>query len=388
MQGSFTKRSHRGAKQNGNLVGLKSIALTWSRVGNKRLARGTYPSSVRPESSLDRTLWTLVLLVVIAVVLASFAQRPLFGGDGEAAGFGRPLTLWVASGESGSQTEAVAHQVAACWNLNGRSVSVGVLPGSPTAAVVSFLRRPHRTADELLVVTSTTLADIAHAERVAAATETQERAEQAARLLSHAPAVTLIGSDPLTLAVRTGSPLRSTPELLSLLRAESARPQVGIAENAWLQGNLAVLAQAAGVRGQMPFSSFRSSREALASVGSNDVRVVLAPRSAVENDLRDDAVRTLQWPSTQIAGEQSLASHPPQAWMALLAPRGLNATQLASLRHQAGSLCTRNAWRRLLRSDGLTPASSSNKIPHDFVRHSLGEAAQLQQLAARIVRSY
>ncbi|HEU0249652.1 MAG TPA: hypothetical protein VFR48_02905 [Solirubrobacteraceae bacterium] len=343
---------------------------------------------VRHESSFDRTLWMAVLAAAIAIVLASFVRHPLFGGDGEASGFGRSLTVWVASGEAGSQTEAVAHQVAACWDLDGRSVSVGVLPGSPTSAVVDFLRRPHRAPDELLVVTSTTLSDIAHAEREAIAAETRERARQAARLLSNAPAVALIGSDPLTLAVRAGSPLDSTSALLSLLRAQSAQPLVGIAESSWLRGNLAVLAHSAGVEGQMPFSSFRSSREALASLGSSDVRVVLAPRSAVASDLHDGVAQVLSWPNTQAVSRRGATGAVPQAWMALLAPRGLSAAQLAGLHRQATSLCTPTTWGRMLRSDGLRPADGDSEVPRDFVRDSLGEAAQLQQLASRVVREY
>lgn len=339
---------------------------------------------MRPESGFDRTLWTVALVAAIALVIASFAQHPLFGGDGEASGFGRPLTLWVASGEAGSQTEAVAHQVAACWDLDGRSVSVGVLPGSPTSAVVDFLRRRHRAPDELLVLTSTTLAEIARAEGDAPASEAQERARQAASLLSRAPAVALVGSDPLTLAVRANSSLHGTAQLLALLRGQPSRPLVGIAESAWLQGNLALLARSAGVQGQMPFSSFRSSREATASLGSSDVHVVLAPRSALSGELRDGNLRTLSWPGTS----PRRRSDGPQGWMALMAPRGLNPAQLSGLRRQAGALCGHRTWRRLLRADGLTPAAGGSAVPGGFVMRGLAEATRLQGLAARIVREY
>lgn len=337
---------------------------------------------MRPEStSLDRTLWMLVLIVAIALAIASFAQRPLFGGYGEASGFGRPLTLWVTSGEAGSQTEAVAHQVAACWSLDGRAVSVGVLPGNPTSAVVDFLRREHHAPDELLVVTSTTLADVVHAEHAAFGAEMQERAQQAALLLSQAPSIALIGSDPLTLAVRARSPLRATGQLLALLRDQPSRPLVGIADNPWLRGNLALLAQSAQVHGQMPFSLFRSSREAVASLGSSDVRVVLAPRSAVSSELTGGSLHALPWHS-----EDKAAS--PRAWITLIAPRGVNVTQLAGLRRQAGALCSHDTWQRLLRSDGLTPAARGDLVPRGFMRRSLDQAARLQALATRIVREY
>src|SRR5580693_6610569 len=136
------------------------------------------------ETPLDRSLWTIVLTVVVAIVIVNFAQRPLFGGDGEASGFGRPLTLWVAGAKAGGQAEAVARQAASCWQVGGRPVSVGVLPGGSASAVADFLDRVHRTPNDLLLVTSTTLSDIAYEARDALASESRERARRAARLLS------------------------------------------------------------------------------------------------------------------------------------------------------------------------------------------------------------
>jgi hypothetical protein len=330
---------------------------------------------VQSESRLDRSLWAIVLMVAVALLIANFARRPLFGGDGNAAGFGHPLTLWVTGGEADSQSRLVARQVAACWSLDGQSVNVGVLPGSMASAVVDFLRGARNAPDQMLLVTSGTLADVVHDELAARGSETRERAQQAAQLLSSAPTVSLLGSDALTLAVRANSPLVSTEGLLSLMRRRPAQPFVGVAEDAWLQGNLAALAQLAGVSGRMPFNAYRSSRLALASLIAGEAGVALAPHSSLAADIDEGRVRALAWPGGRT----------PRSWVALLAPHGLDAGQLATLRRQASGLCAGGTWQRLLRADGLTPARGGAQALA-FVHDGLAEAVRLQLLAARIVR--
>lgn len=330
------------------------------------------------ETALDRSLWTTVLAIAVALVIASFAQRPLFGGDGEASGFGHQLTLWVAGGEAGSQTEAVARQVAACWQLDGRSTNVGVLAGSSAAAVVDFLRRPPRASDELLLLTSETLADVAHETEMANDPEGRERAERAERLLLRAPTVSLLASDPLMIATRPSSPPGDTGQLLAQMRERPAQPLIGVAEDAWSQGHLAALAQLAGVRGTMAFDSYGSTRDAVAGLDAGRVGVVLAPRSSLAGDVAAGRFRTLAWPG----------SDSPRAWVALLAPIGLESGQLTQLRRQAAALCPDGAWPRLLRADGLKPADNAAASSRDFVRAGLAEADRLQALAARVVRNY
>ncbi|HEX3693198.1 MAG TPA: hypothetical protein VHU13_07630 [Solirubrobacteraceae bacterium] len=337
---------------------------------------------MQSESRLDRSLWTIVVTVAAALVIANFAQRPLFGGDGEASGFGHPLTVWVTGTEADSQSRSIARQVAACWGPDGQPVDVGVLPGGSSAAVVDFLQDAHRASDELLLVTSGTLAEIAHQERAAPGSETRERAHLAARLLRHAPEVSVLGSDPLALAVRADSPVRSTAGLLGVLRERDNPPFVGVPEDAWLQGNLAALAQRAGVNGRMPFVAYRSSRLALASLRSGEIGLVLALRSSLASQLDGGgqaSLRALPWPA---------AGGDPRTWVGLLAPRGIATRQLGELRRQATALCPGGEWRRMLHSDGIAPALNRAVAPPRFATHGLVEATELQSLAARIVRNY
>jgi hypothetical protein len=336
---------------------------------------------MRNESPLDRTLWTIVLFVAVVVVVSSFARQPLLGGDGEASGYSAPLTLWLPASQAGGQAEAVAQQAAACWDSSQRAATVGVLPGNSSAAVIDFLSRTHGASADLLLVDSTVLSDIAHDSIDTPASEAGESAQRAVRLLARTQPIAVLGVDTLALAVRASSPIHTTAELLSLMRQDPSRPLLGVAEDTWLQGNLAALAQSADLHGEIPYSAYHSSREAVVSLDAGEVEVVVAPHSALRADLRGGRLRELPWPGS--------AGAPPRAWVAVIAPNGLSSAELSTLRDQARRLCAGATWTRLLRGDGLSPVPPSPpRALERFVRDGVGEASRLQGLAARIVRDY
>lgn len=334
---------------------------------------------MRQESQLDRTLWTIALTVVIVLVVLSFARQPLLGGDGEASGFSAPLTLWLPASQAGGQAEAVAQQAAACWDGSGRPATVGVLPGSSSTSVLDFLNRAHGASADLLLLTSTTLSEIAHDNLGTPSSEAGESAQRAVRLLTRTPPIAVLGVDTLTLAVRANSPIHSTEQLLALMRSDPSRPLLGVADDAWSQGNLATLAQSADLHGQIPYSAFYSAREAVVSLDAGEVEVVVAPHSSLRAGLRTGNLRELPWPGGQ-------GATPPHAWIAVVAPTGLSKTELATLRSQARRLCAGAGWTRTLHGDGLSPTSPSQPQLTGFVRKGIGEADRLQNLAARIVR--
>jgi hypothetical protein len=332
------------------------------------------------EAPFDRALWTLALAVAVVVVVLSFARQPLLGGNGQASGFGPPLTLWLPASQAGSQAETVAQQAAACWDGSGRTATVGVLPGSSSSAVVDFLDRAHGIPSDLLLITSSTLSDIAHDGAVGSSSEAGENAQHAVRLLARTRPIAVLGVDALMLAVRASSPIHTTAQLFSLMRQDPSRPLLGAADNTWLQGNLAALAQSAALHGQIPYNAYRTSREAVVSLDAGEVEVVVAPQSALRNELHSGRLRELRWPTTDGA--------PPRAWIAVIAPTGLSPAELSTLRYQARRLCTGATWTRLLRSDGFMPISPSAQALGGFMREGIGEANRLQSLAAHIVRDY
>jgi hypothetical protein len=339
-----------------------------------------YPSTVRQESQLDRTLWVIVLAVAVAVVVFSFARQPLLGGESEASGFSPPLTLWIAGPQTGGQAEALAQQVASCWSQAGHPVTVGVLPGSSSTAVADFLDRVHHAPGDLLLITSRTVSDITHDSTRMELSVAGERGQRAARLLQGAPPVAVLAGDRLALAVRSSSPIHGTNQLLALMRRESLRPLLGIAQSTWLEGNLAVLAQYAGLRGQVPYDVFSTSREAVVSLEAGEVEAVIAPHSALHQEASDGRLLELPWPSSSLTA--------PRSWVAIVAPEGLSSAELATLRGQARHLCSGPTWTRILTGDGLLPQAPSGPALAGFVRRDLGEENRRQELAARIVRDY
>jgi tripartite-type tricarboxylate transporter receptor subunit TctC len=335
---------------------------------------------VQEESSLDRTLWTIVLAVAVAVVVLSFARQPLLGGESEASGFSPPLTLWLAGPQTGGQAEAVARQAASCWESTGRPVTVGVLPGSSSTAVTEFLDRVHHAPGDLLLITSTTVSDIAHDSANTGFSVAGERAQRAAHLLEDAPPVAVLAGDKLNLAVRATSPIRNVTQLFALLRRESSRPLLGIAESTWLEGNLATLVQSAALRGQVPYSVFRSSREAVMSLGAGEVEAVVAPHSALREELSEKRLRELHWPGPRRVS--------PRSWLAVIAPAGLSSAELTALRAQTRHLCSGTTWTTMLGRDGLLRMTPSGPALENYIRNDLGEESRRQALAAHIVRDY
>jgi hypothetical protein len=335
---------------------------------------------VSSETAFDRSLWAIVLTIAVAIVVFSFARGPLTASDGSAVALARPLTLWVTGGEAAGETEALAQQAAACWQRGSRQANVGVLPGGSVQAVGDFLHRARGASDELLLLTSGTLSEIAYEALRPPGSPAHARAQTTAKQLLEATPVAILGQDTMSVAVRSSSPIRTTAQLLALLRSRPSRPLLGVAAEAWLEGSLATLAQTAGVQGEMPFNAYRSSREAVVSLNAGEADAIIAPHSALAVGLRQGALRQLAWPTP--------SSPATDGWVAIMAPSGLSAGTVASLRQQAAMLCNGDGWRRRLRRDGLSPANTIPSSLRQLVRGGLDEADHLQALATRLVRDY
>ncbi|HEY2536285.1 MAG TPA: hypothetical protein VGI24_04800 [Solirubrobacteraceae bacterium] len=335
---------------------------------------------MQDESRLGRSLWAILLSVVVAIVIFSFARHPLLGGDGEASGFSRPLTLWVAGAEGNGQAQATARELAGCWEMSGRPVTVGVLPGGASSSVVDFLERVHGTPDELLLITSTTLSDIARDRQDQLLPEPREHAQRAVHLLAGAAPIAALGGERLALAVRADSPVHSSSELLSARYVQTSPPLFGVAEDTWLEGNLAALVNSSGLHGDLPYSVFTSSRSAVLSLEAGEVQAVLAPYGAIHQAVRSGRVRELPWPR---AGGRT-----PRTWSAIVAPTGLSTATIHTLREQTRGLCTGPERRRLLRKDGISQIAPASVGLASFVGDGVHEASQRQALVERIMRSY
>lgn len=334
---------------------------------------------MRRESDLSRFLWTLVLVAVIALVITNFAERPLLGGDGKALGFQQPMTLWVASDDPSPQAERVVQQAAGQWDSRTRFASIEVLPGGSVAGVASFLDRVHRDSSDLLVISSTTIADIARERAQPVGSEASEQAHHVTALLRDAPPIAVVCADPLLFAVPRDSSLRDLQGLSGPYSTPS-KPLFSIANDSWETSNLAALVERYGLTGRIPYTEAPSANEAVITTASGQASVVFAPRSEIQRELRRGRVRQLPWPPG--------LGRPPLSWIAIVGPTGLSSGQIASLRHQARRLYQGHGWDAVLQADGLSPTSVSPAALPNFVNSNLRQAVELQSTADRIVHNY
>jgi tripartite-type tricarboxylate transporter receptor subunit TctC len=334
---------------------------------------------MRREPQLGRILWFLILIGALAAVIASFAQRPLFGEDGEASGFAQPMTLWIASADFVDEAQRVIEQATSRWDTPTRVASAEVLPGGSVTGVTSFLERVHGDPDDLLVISSSTLADIAHDGAAPQASEIGMAARYAMVLLRHAPVIAVVCTDPLLLAVPRDSLLRS---LHGLARsgAASSTPLFSITRENWETANLAALVERYGLTGRILYSVASSAHAAVTTAETGQASVVLAARSEIRRQLRAGRMRRLPWPP-------GLGSA-PQSWIAILGPTGLSSAQLQSLRARARELYRGAAWEAVLRAAGFSPASLPPAALSRFVDTNLQRAIALQDTAVRLVREY
>lgn len=330
------------------------------------------------ESRLGRALWIGLLVVLVAYVAADFARSPFVAPNGSAAVRPPRLTLWTAAGESGGETGAVLQQTAAALELAGHSTVVKTLPGGSSEAIADFFSQtPSEHGTDLLVVTSTTVADLAHDRRDRLVPGAAEVAALAREMLRPAQPIGVLETDPLALAVSRYSPIADTESLLAAMRSDPDRRLFGIADDTWSRVQLAALLERAGVNGHVRFSAFQSGADAGQALETGGANTVLATRGALAEDLREGKLRELNWPTGW--------SEAPRAWVAVVARPGLPAERVAHLRRWLGALQGDRRWRVLLQSAGRHPGGDRQQLA-ELLRNP-APADRLERLAQRIEHS-
>jgi ABC-type amino acid transport substrate-binding protein len=332
-----------------------------------------------PDPLVKRALWPALVLIVLACVVLNFVQHPFLGVPSDAAVSAEShLTLWLAETEASGDAAAVVRETADSLLLYGRPATVGVLPGGSSQAVVQFFSQP-QPADELLAVSSETIADLAQERGSALIGDDPIRAALAQRLLARAAPVALLSREPLTIAVAPGSPLHSAEDLLRGLHEAPQSHVFAIADGGWPAGNLAALVEQAGVGGVVPYRVFPSSEEASLALTAGSADVLLAPRGAIEAELRAHTLRALGWPAA--------AGPVPGAWIELLAAPGTPPARVAGVRRQLLDLSRNPTWSAQLRRGGEHPALGLDRAGLSrFLPAQMARAAELERIAERIER--
>lgn len=326
------------------------------------------------EPFLARALWPLLLLSVIAFAVVDLVQHPFLGGSSEAAVVPPPhLTLWLAQTEASGEAGELVRESADSLALYGQPATVGLLGGGAAQAVSDFFAGP-RSADDLLAVSSETLADLSQERASTLVGEEPLAAARAQRLLARAVPLGLLGGAPLTLAVLRDSLLRDAAELVGQLRRSPRAHVFATADDNWDTDNLAALVQQAGVDGVVPYSVFSSTRDASLALTAGSADVVLGSREELLPDIRAGRLRELRWPAS--------AGAPPRLWVELLAAPGTNRVQVAALRRLLRHLAHNRVWLDLTGARASVPLDGASL--GDFLSSQLARVTALQRLARRV----
>ncbi|HVY77497.1 MAG TPA: hypothetical protein VG898_03225 [Solirubrobacterales bacterium] len=330
---------------------------------------------MQQESTLGRTLWIAILVLLVCYVAADFARSPFFAQRGAAAVQAPQLTLWITGPEAGGEAEIVARQAAAGFELSGHSTVVKRLDGGSSHAVAEFLSQPRRRRSaDLLVLTNSTLADLAHDRLDHLVPGAAEQAVLAQALLRRSTPIRALTADRLVVAVNPQAQIDGTTDLLEAMRSAPWDRLFAIADDSWSRVQLAALVERAGVDGEARFRIFGSGEEAGRAVGEGTAETALITRGAL---LAGANLRRLAWP---------VAGRVPRTWVALVALPGLPAARAAKLRRIVDQLLADRSWRVQQRRAGREPFGAASGSLPALLLSGATRAARLERLADRVER--
>jgi tripartite-type tricarboxylate transporter receptor subunit TctC len=328
---------------------------------------------MKRESRLGRALWLVLLVVVGGYVVADFVRSPFSTSPGAAAVRPAAVTIWAPAGEAGGESGPVLTQAVAGLELDGHPTVVKSLPGGSAQALISFLSRRHYGHGQLLAISSTTLADLAHDRHETLVPGAAEEAVLAQALLRHSRPVGMLAADPLELAVEQGSSIRNRAEMLGSLTADPSEQVFGIGDNTFSRDQLAALVEGAGVDGAVHFSVLQSDADANQAIANGSADAVLVGRSAILHG----QLHGIGWP---------LPGPHPYSWVALVAPETTETDDLDTLRGWISDLQRDPRWRANLQAEGRLPSAPGVKVVAGLIRHT-APAERLERIAERVERN-
>ncbi|HEY2052372.1 MAG TPA: hypothetical protein VGH14_00380 [Solirubrobacterales bacterium] len=300
-------------------------------------------------------------------------RSPFSAPRGAAAVRPAAVTIWAPAAEVGNESGPVVGEAAAGLELGGHRAVVKSIPGGSARALISFLSRHRPGRGQLLAISSTTLADLAHDRHETLVPGAAEEATLARALLRRSKPVGMLASEPLELAVDRGSPIRNGAELVASVAAAPSEQLFGIDDDTFSRDQLAAFVGGAGVDGEVHFSVFQSASEAEQAIATGTAETVLAGRPA----LRDAPLRRLGWP---------ISTPQPRAWVALVARPSVDTADLKDLRAWVTALQSEPHWRAILRAEGRRPAGPGTRALARLIRHT-ATADRLEAVAEKVERN-
>src|ERR1700754_2806757 len=208
---------------------------------NRNPRGGPKLADMKRESRLGRALWVILLVLLGGYVVADFVRSPFSAPRGAAAVRPAAVTIWVPAGGAGDESAAVLDQAAAGLEVGGHRTLVRSIPGGSAQALISFLSRHHPGRGQVLAISSTTLADLAHDRHETLVPGAAEEAALARALLRRAKPIGMLASDPIEVAVERRSPIRNDSELVASLQAAPGEQLFGIDDDTFSRDQLAAL---------------------------------------------------------------------------------------------------------------------------------------------------
>ncbi|HET6997577.1 MAG TPA: hypothetical protein VFI03_03225 [Solirubrobacterales bacterium] len=330
------------------------------------------------ESTLGRVLWIGLLVVLGGYVISDFASSPFLAPSGSAAIRPTQVTLWIPAGERDGESGTIVEGAAVALELQGHTTSVKSLDGGSSQAVADFLSRPPHNGTDLLVVTSSTLAQLARDRRDRLVPGAAEQAALAGALLHRATPLNLLASDRLAIAVAPDSPIQDSEQLISSMRENPLGQLVAIPDDTWSRVELAALVDRAGVDGNIRFSVFQSTAEVSRAVDLGAAYTSLGTRGALREGVQSGHLRELDWPFD--------GGRAPRFWVALVAAPGLPPTRIAELRSWLHHLRRDAGWRAQLQQAGRDIGDTGGARLRKLLEHDLVDANRLELLSQRVER--
>jgi tripartite-type tricarboxylate transporter receptor subunit TctC len=250
------------------------------------------------ESTLARGLWLAVLAVLCAYIAVDLLSSPFEGdGTGKAAVRSPQVTLWVPGPQAGGEAMVVARQAAAGLELLGHNAVVKRLAGGSSPSISDLLTRAsHRGGGDLLVISSSTLADIAQDRYETLVPGAAQQSLVTRQLLLRSRVLGVLSADPLLLGIPDDSPISGPRAFLEALRRHPSCRLIAIGEDAFSRAQLASLLKRAGIAGDVRFDLRESGPVAAQATLEGAASAVLTPRGNVLGEVRSRRLRKLAWP--------------------------------------------------------------------------------------------
>ena len=328
---------------------------------------------------LSERLWRALLVAAVLFVIADFVRTDWIGPPlGRASVAASDVTLLMPLGDASSPLHRDADALAVAMTGAEYSASARSSGRSTAATLIDFSRSRERDGSHLLLLTSSSLAEVARAVRQPASRSEAAQARLALRDLRRLVPVAGAWADTTAIAVPRETPRLSRWTLAAGLGSADGLRVTGIGTDAASKATLAGLVRSLGIDGRVPYRAFPSGADSTLSLATGGVDLVLAPRS----QLLGKGLRS----GTRLVGPAEVPGVGLRAplWGMVVAPASVDprARRLLS-RRVAHSLASRS-WRAYARPRGLRRLGVRAANLDAFLSREQARSAALAVLTASV----